>query len=264
LLIYPDIDPVAFRLGPLAVHWYGLMYALGFAAAAAWLHHQRERFGLDRDAVGDLLFAGILGVIVGGRLGYVIFYQPAAFLSDPLAVLAVWQGGMSFHGGVLGVLVALAWFARRQGMPLLTVGDYVLPVVPIGLGLGRLGNFINGELWGRVASPELPWAMVFRHVDAHPRHPSQLYELLLEGVVLFLLVAGYARRRPARGRVVGLFLAGYGVARFGVEYFRAPDPFLGELALGWTMGQWLSVPMILAGVWLLLRPVPPLGGQGEG
>ena len=257
MLTYPQIDPVAIQFGPVAVHWYGIMYALGFGAAAWWLHRQRHRVGLHADAVGDLLFACILGVIVGGRLGYVLFYQPGAFLSEPLSVLAVWQGGMSFHGGLLGVLVAVAWFAHRQRLPMLTVGDYLAPVAPIGLGLGRLGNFINGELWGRVASPDLPWAMVFPHVDAQPRHPSQLYELLLEGVVLFVLVAGYHRTGPARGRVAGMFLTGYGGARFAVEYFRAPDPFLGELAVGWTMGQWLSLPMLLVGVWLLLRPVHP-------
>lgn len=258
MLVYPEIDPVAVRIGPLAIHWYGIMYALGFGAAAWWLHRQRHRFSLHADAVGDLLFAGILGVIVGGRLGYVLFYQLEAFLSDPLSLFAVWQGGMSFHGGLVGVVLAVVWFARRQGLAILTVGDFLVPVVPIGLGLGRLGNFINGELWGRVASPDLPWAMVFPHVDAQPRHPSQLYELLLEGVVLFVLVAGYARLQPPRGRAVGMFLLGYGGLRFGVEFFRAPDPFLGELALGWTMGQWLSLPMALVGLWLLLRPVPPI------
>ncbi|HEV8257347.1 MAG TPA: prolipoprotein diacylglyceryl transferase [Casimicrobiaceae bacterium] len=253
MLVHPQFDPVAFYVGPLAVRWYGLMYLVGFVLFVV-LGKIRARQNLltgwhPRD-VDDMLFFGVFGVILGGRLGYVLFYKPLYYFAHPLEVLALWQGGMSFHGGFLGVLIALALFARRRHKRWLEVTDFVAPLMPLGLAAGRLGNFINGELWGRPAT--VPWAMVFPQVDAVPRHPSQLYELGLEGIALFVLLWLYARRRRPVGAVSGLFLIGYGSFRFLVEYAREPDNFLGVLALGWTMGQWLSLPMIVAGVGLML------------
>jgi phosphatidylglycerol---prolipoprotein diacylglyceryl transferase len=252
MLVHPQFDPVAFHVGPLAVRWYGLMYLIGFVLFVV-LGKLRARQNLltgwhPRD-VDDMLFFGVFGVILGGRLGYVLFYKPLYYLAHPLQVLALWQGGMSFHGGFLGVLIALALYARRRHKRWLEVTDFVAPLVPLGLAAGRLGNFINGELWGRPSN--LPWAMVFPQVDSVPRHPSQLYEFGLEGLALFALVWLYARRRRPVGAVSGLFLIGYGGFRFLVEYAREPDDFLGVLALGWTMGQWLSLPMIFAGVALM-------------
>jgi phosphatidylglycerol:prolipoprotein diacylglycerol transferase len=253
MLVHPQFDPIAFHVGPLAVRWYGLMYLVGFVLFVV-LGKIRARQNLltgwhPRD-VDDMLFFGVFGVILGGRLGYVLFYKPLYYFAHPLEVLALWQGGMSFHGGFLGVLIALALFARRRHKRWLEVTDFVAPLMPLGLAAGRLGNFITGELWGRPAT--VPWAMVFPQVDAVPRHPSQLYELGLEGIALFVLLWLYARRRRPVGAVSGLFLIGYGSFRFLVEYAREPDNFLGVLALGWTMGQWLSVPMIVAGVGLML------------
>lgn len=256
MLVYPEIDPVAVSLGPVQIHWYGIMYALAFGLGWWILLRRRHRLGLTSEQVGDFAFACILGVILGGRLGYVLFYNPAYYLEHPLSVLAIWDGGMAFHGGLIGVAVAVIWFARRNRLAILRMADFITPIVPIGLGLGRLGNFINGELWGRPASPDLPWAMVFPHVDRIPRHPSQLYELLLEGVVLFLLIWGLERRLTAPGRLFGLLMLGYGLARFGVEYFRAPDPQLGLLVLGLSMGQLLSLPMVAVGIWLMARQSP--------
>jgi phosphatidylglycerol:prolipoprotein diacylglycerol transferase len=204
-----------------------------------------------RDQIDDLVFFGAIGVIVGGRLGYMLFYKPAEWLADPLLVLRVWEGGMAFHGGLIGVIVAMAWFARRRGRPAFEVLDFIAPVTPIGLGAGRLGNFINGELWGRVT--DVPWAMVFPAAGPRPRHPSQLYELALEGVVLFVVLWWFSARPRPRMAVSGLFLLLYGIFRFLVEFVRMPDAHLGTLALGWvTMGQVLSLPMALAGVVLLV------------
>jgi len=249
MLIHPGFDPVALRLGPLAIHWYGLMYVLAFLQFV-WLgrrHIARRRdLMLSPLLVDDLMFWGVLGVILGGRLGYVLFYKPLDFLADPASIVAVWQGGMSFHGGFLGVLLAVAWLARRRGLRWLEVTDFIAPLVPLGLALGRIGNFINGELWGRPA--DVPWAMVFPLADAQPRHPSQLYQAGLEGVALFLLLWWFARRPRPLGAVSALFLLGYGVARFVAEFFREPDAHLGLLGLGLSMGQWLSVPMLVAGV----------------
>jgi len=263
VLTYPRLDPVAIEFGPVAIHWYGIMYAIAFGLGWWLLQRWRGRLGLSAEAVGDLVFACILGVIAGGRLGYVLFYNLGHYLGRPLEIFAIWDGGMSFHGGLVGVVLAVIWFARRQKLPILAVGDYLVPVVPIGLGLGRIGNFINGELWGRPADPDLPWAMVFPHVDRVPRHPSQLYEALLEGLVLFVVVWLFARQPRRHGRVFGLFLLGYGLARFAVEYFRAPDPQLGTLALGLSMGQWLSLPMIAVGAWLLTAPPTPRPSRAE-
>ncbi len=257
MLIYPQIDPVMIQLGPLGVHWYGMMYLLAFAAFVL-LGRMRARLrpemGWDKQQIDDLLFAGVLGVILGGRLGEVIFFQPAYFAAHPLEIFAVWQGGMSFHGGFIGVMMALAWFAQRTGRSFLQVGDFVAPLVPLGLAFGRLGNFINGELWGREAPADLPWAMIFPHVDALPRHPSQLYQMAGEGLLLFVVLWLYARKPRAVGAVSAIFLIGYGSLRFIAEFFRNPDPgFLGYLPLGLSTAQWLCVPMLLAGGWLLLR-----------
>ena len=194
--------------------------------------------------------AGVIGTVVGGRLGYALFYKPEFYLANPLQILYVWQGGMSFHGGLLGVLVSQWWFARSRSKPFWQLMDFIAPCVPLGLASGRVGNFINGELWGRPADPSLPWGMVFRGAGDLPRHPSQAYQFLLEGLLLFVLLWLYARRPRGLGQVSGAFLIGYGVLRFLAEFFREPDSFLGPLALGMTMGQWLCLPMIAGGLWL--------------
>jgi phosphatidylglycerol:prolipoprotein diacylglycerol transferase len=247
MLTHPNFDPVVFSVGPLAVRWYGLMYLLAFGAFW-WLGTRRIKAGLapiTRTQLDDMLFIGVLGVILGGRLGYVLFYKPAYYLSHPLEILAVWQGGMSFHGGFLGVLIAMLYFARRQGIDWWRLMDFIAPLVPLGLGFGRLGNFINGELWGRVTDG--PWGMVFRGAGDAPRHPSQLYQMMLEGVLLFALLWWFSSKPRPRAQVSALFLIGYGAARFIAEFAREPDAFLGLLALGLSMGQWLSLPMIAAG-----------------
>ena len=258
MLTYPHINPIAisigpiFGFGPLRVHWYGIMYLIGFVAAW-WLARYRARqpgstWGvLDID---DLIFYCAIGVIVGGRVGWCVFYGHDVIAENWLNVFHIWDGGMSFHGGMTGVGLAAVVFARVKHKRISDVLDFLAPLPGIGLLAGRLGNFINGELWGRPAS--VPWAMVFPQVDAVPRHPSQLYELGLEGIVLFVLLWLYARRRRPVGAVSGLFLIGYGSFRFLVEYAREPDNFLGALALGWTMGQWLSLPMIVVGVGLMV------------
>ena len=254
MFIHPQFDPVALSLGPVAVRWYGLMYLAAFLTALALgrqrIRSQPEAGWTVRD-MDDLLFYGVIGVVLGGRLGYVLFYKLGDYLREPLHVFMVWEGGMSFHGGFLGVVVAMALFARQRGRHWLAVTDFVAPLVPAGLGLGRLGNFINAELWGRPA--DLPWAVVFPQVDALPRHPSQLYEMALEGAVLFVILWVWSARPRPVGAVSGMFLVGYGTLRFAVEFTREPDSFLGLLTLGFTMGQWLCVPMVLAGFWLLAR-----------
>ncbi len=256
MLVHPAIDPVALQLGPVAIHWYGLTYLAAFVLFVLLgrlrLKHepfasQREPAWAPRD-VEDILFLGVLGVVAGGRIGYCVFYQPGYYLQHPLEVFAVWQGGMSFHGGLIGVLLAMVWFARSRGRPWLQVMDFVAPCVPTGLAAGRVGNFLNGELWGRVADPSLPWGMVFRGAGDLPRHPSQVYQFLLEGLLLFVLLWLYARKPRATGQVSALFLLGYGVFRFIAEFFREPDAHLGLLSLGMSMGQWLCVPMIVGGL----------------
>ena len=252
MLVHPGFDPVAFSLGPLAVRWYGLMYLLGFAAGW-WLGRQRARrpgSGWTVEQVNDLLFYVALGVILGGRIGYLLFYAREALLSDPLLLLRVWEGGMSFHGGLLGVAVALVIFARRYGFRLFQVSDFAAPLVTPGLFFGRLGNFINGELWGRPT--DLPWGMVFPGAGPLPRHPSQLYEAALEGALLFVVLWVYSARPRPTMAVTGLFLVGYGLLRFVVELVREPDLHLGFVAFGWlSMGQLLSAPMVLLGVGLM-------------
>ena len=254
MLVHPQFDPIAIHLGSFGIHWYGLMYLIGFLGVlflGKWrIRRNPDSIVSERD-LDDMLFYGALGVILGGRLGYVLFYQPGYYLNHPLEILAVWQGGMSFHGGFLGVLAAMWLFVRKTGKNWLAVMDFVAPLVPLGLGAGRLGNFINGELWGRAT--DVPWAVVFPQVDNLPRHPSQLYEFGLEGVALFLLLWIYSSKPRPVGAVSGLFLIGYGASRFVVEFAREPDSFLGPLALGMSMGQWLSLPMILIGIWMLRR-----------
>jgi phosphatidylglycerol:prolipoprotein diacylglycerol transferase len=253
MLVHPQFDPIAFQIGPVAVRWYGLMYLAGFVLFVV-LGRRRARAhalpGWRASDVDDLLFFGVFGVILGGRLGYVLFYKPLYYLAHPLEIFEVWHGGMSFHGGFLGVLLAMAFFAHRRGKTFLDVADFVAPLCPLGLAAGRLGNFINAELVGRPT--DLPWGMVFPQIDNVPRHPSQLYEFGLEGLLLFAILWIYAARPRPRGAVSGLFLLGYGVFRFLAEFAREPDSFLGFLAGGLTMGQWLSMPMSVAGIGMML------------
>ena len=250
MLVHPQFDPVFFSLGPLAVRWYGLMYVVGFVAFI-WLGKRRVRqglgHGLEVKDVDDMLIFGVLGVILGGRLGYVLFYKPAYYLENPAEILQVWSGGMSFHGGFIGVMLAVALFCRMRRRRWLATMDFIAPLVPIGLAAGRMGNFINGELPGRPTS--LPWGMWFPQHDPAPlaRHPSQLYQFALEGLALFAILWIYSRKPRPVGAVSGAFLAGYGFFRFVAEFARQPDDFLGLLGLGLSMGQWLSLPMVVAG-----------------
>lgn len=248
MIQYPQIDPVVISLGPLTVHWYGLMYLVGFAGAW-WLgmkRAEREDSPLKPEQVGDLIFYSAMGVILGGRLGYVFFYNFDKFLDQPLWALKVWEGGMSFHGGLIGVLIAAFWYARKLNTTFFQLIDFVAPLVPVGLGAGRIGNFIGGELWGRVT--DVPWAMVFPRADEFPRHPSQLYQFALEGVALFCVLWWFSAKPRPRVAVSGMFLAFYGAFRFLVEFTRQPDAHLGFIAWGWlTMGQLLSLPMVIAG-----------------
>jgi phosphatidylglycerol---prolipoprotein diacylglyceryl transferase len=253
MIPYPHIDPIAFSVGPVKVHWYGIMYLIGFAAylGLGTYRARKPQYPLNPEQVSDALFYGALGVVLGGRTGYVLFYNLPFYAAHPLQVFAVWDGGMSFHGGLIGVILAMAWFARRIGLRLFQVTDFVAPMVPIGLACGRIGNFINGELWGKVTT--LPWGMVFPKGGPLPRQPTQLYEFFFEGVVLFSVLWLFSRKPRPMGAVSGLFLLLYGTFRFLVEFVREPDPQLGYVAFGWvTMGQVLSLPMILLGAGLLL------------
>jgi phosphatidylglycerol:prolipoprotein diacylglycerol transferase len=251
MFVFPEINPIAFSLGPLKVHWYGLMYLIAFMSAwlIAYWRTQRYQLNWNSEQISDLIFYGALGVILGGRIGYMLFYNLHELLHQPWILFKIWEGGMSFHGGLIGVVIALWLFSRRYKKTFLEVGDFVAPIVPLGLAAGRIGNFINGELWGRVT--DVPWAVVFPHVDNQPRHPSQLYELGLEGIVLFIVIWFYAAKPRPVGRVSGLFLIGYALCRLIIEFFREPDAQMGYLAFGWlTMGQILSIPMLLVGFWL--------------
>ena len=267
MIPYPDIDPIAFRLGPLEIHWYGISYVVGIVIGW-WLLNRRADApgsGWDRQQVADVVFFAAMGVILGGRLGSVLFYNLPWYLDHPLNVFKIWQGGMSFHGGTIGVLIACYLFARSRGKKFFAVTDFMVPAVPVGLGCGRIGNFINGELWGKPT--DLPWGMIFPDPAAGgvPRHPSQLYEAFLEGLVLFVILWWFSARPRPRMAVTGLSMLGYGVFRFAIEFIRVPDIQLGYLAWGWlTMGQILSVPLIIAGVVMLLlayRNPPPTGNR---
>jgi len=261
VLLFPQFDPVLLHIGPLSIRWYALAYIAGLVIGW-WLVRAlaaKVPVVASREQVDDFLTWATLGVVIGGRLGYVLFYQSGRFLAAPWEILEVWQGGMSFHGGFLGVAVALVWFCRRQGIPILGFADRIAVAAPVGLGLGRIANFINGELWGRAARESLPWAMIFPAAGPTPRHPSQLYQALLEGAVLFIVMFLLARRESLRerfGLLTGVFLVGYGLARIVGEFFRQPDPFLGFLFAGATMGQLLSAPVVLAGLWLIVRARP--------
>jgi phosphatidylglycerol:prolipoprotein diacylglycerol transferase len=249
MIPYPEIDPVAVSLGPLKIRWYGLMYLIGFAIAWFLARHRAKRpeFGWRIEWVDDLIFYLALGLILGGRIGYILFYNFAEWVADPLMIVRIWEGGMSFHGGMLGVILAAWLYGRKLGKPFFEMTDFIAPLAPLGLFFGRIGNFINGELWGKPT--DVPWAFV---VDGVPRHASQLYEGILEGLVLFAILWLYSARRPPTMAVSGAFLVGYGIFRFAVEFVRVPDDHLGYLALGWlTMGQILSTPMILFGLLLL-------------
>ncbi|HYA21271.1 MAG TPA: prolipoprotein diacylglyceryl transferase [Burkholderiales bacterium] len=253
MLVHPRFDPVAIHIGPLAIRWYGLMYLLGFAMGILLGRYRirtQANSGWTYNELDDVLFYIVLGVILGGRLGYVLFYKFSDYLHEPLKIFYIWEGGMSFHGGFLGVVCAILLFSIRHRKHWLAVTDFIAPLTPLGLGAGRIGNFINGELWGRPT--ELPWGMIFPEVDNVPRHPSQLYEFAMEGILLFVILWFYSAKPRPLGAVSGVFLIVYGAFRFLVEFTREPDSFLGLLALGLSMGQWLSLPMILTGIWMLV------------
>lgn len=252
MLNYPEIDPVAIHISEhIKVHWYGLMYVIGFAGAwGLFKWRTRHSSQWNTSLQNDLFYYCALGVFLGGRIGYTVFYNLAHFIHDPLVIFRIWEGGMSFHGGLIGVLVALLWFGYKTQRSFLSVTDVLAPVVPVGLAAGRMGNFINGELFGKVT--DVPWAMVFPMAGHLPRHPSQLYAVICEGLILWMVLWAYAAKPRPCGHVSGAFLLGYGVIRFGEEFFRQPDPQYGYLALGWlTMGQILCLPMMLIGLYLL-------------
>lgn len=257
MLIHPLPDPVAFSIGPLSVHWYGLMYLVAFVQFLA-LGRLRIRqphitaAGWKKEDLDDMLFYGVLGVVLGGRLGEVLFYNPAYYFSHPLEILAVWKGGMSFHGGFLGVMIAMWLWGRKRGRSLFEVLDFIAPMVPLGYAAGRIGNFINAELPGRVADASLPWAMVWPNVDNLPRHPSPIYQALVDGVLLFAVLWLFASRPRPTMAVSGVFALGYGCARFFTEYFRTPDYEVAFAGMTISAGQMLSLPMIALGIVLLL------------
>lgn len=253
-MLVHNIDPVAFSIGDIQMHWYGLMYLAGFFLG--WIlgryRAAKPGSGWSKTEVDDLLTCTMLGVIIGGRLGYVLFYDLQAYIQNPAEILRIWHGGMSFHGGLLGALGAFWYFARTRCRPFLAVSDFVAPLVPQALFWGRIGNFINGELWGKTT--DLPWGMIFHGAGSLPRHPSQLYEALLEGLALFVVLWIYSAKPRKVGQVSGIFAIGYGLARMSVEFVRMPDAHIGYVAFGWlTMGQLLCLPLIVAGIWLVWR-----------
>lgn len=254
MIVHPNFDPIAISIGPVSIHWYGMMYLIGFGTGMLLgrLRARAAGSGWSGDEVVDFLFYIAVGVIAGGRLGYVIFYNPGYYLGHPLEIFSVWDGGMSFHGGLLGVIVAMWVYGRKTHRGILQVADFLAPLIPPGLFFGRIGNFINQELWGRLT--DVPWGVLFHTVPDGPRHPSQIYEALLEGFVLFIIVWMFSAKSRRPGQTAGLFVAGYGAFRFFVEFFREPDGHLGTLAFNWlTMGQLLSIPMIFLGLYLLCR-----------
>lgn len=276
MIIHPAFDPIAIQIGPLAIHWYALSYLVGFGLFMLLGNKkiQSGRTTFTKPMLDDFMTWGMLGVILGGRLGYVLFYKPSFYLANPIDIIKVWQGGMSFHGGFIGVIIAMILFARKHHLPFLQVADFVAPLAPLGLASGRIGNFINGELWGRITSPDAFWAMGFP--SAHtadlnavinhpnllpiwhqygllPRHPSQLYQFALEGITLFLILWFFSKKERLTGQTSALFLIGYGIFRFIAEFAREPDNFLGLLTLNLSMGQWLSLPMILLGIILFIH-----------
>jgi phosphatidylglycerol:prolipoprotein diacylglycerol transferase len=253
MLMYPHIDPIALKIGPMEIHWYGIMYLVAFASAwfLAWIRARKPNSGWTLEQISDLIFYGAVGAVLGGRIGYMLFYDFSNFIHQPWIIIRVWDGGMSFHGGLIGAMVAILLFGRKYHKRFFEVGDFTAPLVPLGLAAGRIGNFINGELWGRVTT--MPWGMVYPNAGPLPRHPSELYEAFLEGIVLFLIMWLYSAKPKPRMAVTALFLLGYGVIRFTVEFFRQPDPQLGFVAFGWmTQGQLLSIPMIVIGAILLV------------
>ena len=258
MLMYPHFDPVAIALGPIKIHWYGLMYLLSFLFflyAGKWRIRKYGHPVLTEKMIDDFLFYGALGVIIGGRLGYCLFYQPGHYLTHPWDMVKTWDGGMSFHGGMIGVFVAIYLFCRKIKSNFFVLSDFVAPFIPVCLMFGRIGNFINGELWGRFCSPDLPWGMVYPQSGSMlPRHPSELYEALTEGVILFAVLVLYAARKQRKlGQTSGVFMIGYGLARFTLEFFRAPDAFATGIvaSTGLSLGQFYSFPMILAGILIL-------------
>lgn len=253
-MIVHNIDPVAFRIGTFEVHWYGLMYLIGFTAGWFLARYRARRPGScwTVPQVDDLLTLSMIGVILGGRLGYILFYDLSSYIENPIEIFKIWHGGMSFHGGLLGVICAFFYFSRSRNRSFWQVSDFVSPLVPQALMWGRLGNFINGELWGKPS--EIPWAIIFQRADHLTRHPSQLYEAFFEGLILFIVLWVYSSKRHPPGRVSGFFALGYGIARFACEFVRVPDAHIGYLAFGWlTMGQLLCLPLIGVGIWLLAR-----------
>lgn len=251
MTILHNLSPVALDFGFFKIHWYGLMYLLGFAIALGLGYYRRQRLAWEYNDLSDCLFYCALGVILGGRLGYVLFYNTSSLFINPLSIFYIWQGGMSFHGAVIGVIISFLLLARNKGLNSFDLSDFILPLISIGLGLGRLGNYINGELWGKPTNAD--WGVIFpASGDLLPRHPSQLYELFLEGIILFIVLWFFTLKARPRMTASGLFLLGYGIVRFSVEFVREPDRHLGYIAMDWvTMGQILSFPMIVVGIIML-------------
>lgn len=252
MIEYPNINPVAIEIGSISIYWYGVMYLVSFIIAwfLAKTRAKRLNYLWSNEAISDFIFYCAIGVFLGGRLGYVLFYSPLEFIHNPITVFKIWHGGMSFHGGLTGVIISMLLFARKTNTPFLKILDFTAPLAPIGLTLGRIGNFINAELWGKTTS--MPWGILFPNAGPLPRHPSQLYEAFSEGVILFLMLWIYSSKPKPIGTTSGVFLLGYGLIRFSCEFFREPDPQIGFIAFKWlTMGQILSIPMIIIGIVML-------------